>query len=107
MFLQVLGAAREVTGSCYLVEVGQTRFLVDCGMHQGGDDEEALNFEPFPFEPSGLDFMLLTHAHIDHSGLIPRLVKKGFRKPIYHDGAYERSRGDHAPRLGLHPGDGG
>ena len=83
MFLQVLGAAREVTGSCYLVEVGQTRFLVDCGMHQGGDDEEALNFEPFPFEPSGLDFMLLTHAHIDHSGLIPRLVKKGFRKPIY------------------------
>ena len=83
MFLKVLGAAREVTGSCYLVEVGQTRFLVDCGMHQGGDDEEALNFEPFPFEPSGLDFMLLTHAHIDHSGLIPRLVKKGFRKPIY------------------------
>ncbi len=83
MFLQVLGAAREVTGSCYLVEVGQTRFLVDCGMHQGGDDEEALNFEPFPFEPSSLDFMLLTHAHIDHSGLIPRLVKQGFGKPIY------------------------
>lgn len=83
MFLQVLGAAREVTGSCYLVDVGGVRFLVDCGMHQGGDEEEALNFSPFVFEPSGLDFMLLTHAHIDHSGLIPRLVKKGFHKPIY------------------------
>jgi metallo-beta-lactamase family protein len=83
MFLQVLGAAREVTGSCYLLEVGQTRFLVDCGLHQGGDEEEALNFSRFPFEPSGVDFMLLTHAHIDHSGLVPRLVRKGFRGPIY------------------------
>jgi len=83
MFLQVLGAAGEVTGSNNLVEAGQTRFIVDCGMHQGGDAEEALNFQPFPFEPSSLDFMLLTHAHIDHSGLIPRLVKKGFRGPIY------------------------
>ncbi len=83
MFLQVTGAAREVTGSCYVVEVGETRFLVDCGMHQGGDREEALNFDPFPFDPLELDFMLLTHAHIDHSGRIPRLVKKGFAKPIY------------------------
>ncbi len=83
MFLQVLGAAREVTGSCYLLEVGDARFLVDCGLRQGGDEEEALNFSPFPFEPSGVDFMLLTHAHIDHSGLIPRLVRKGFRGPIY------------------------
>ncbi len=83
MFLQVIGAAREVTGSCYVVEVGETRFLVDCGMHQGGDREEALNFDPFPFDPAELDFMLLTHAHIDHSGRIPRLVKKGFAKPIY------------------------
>ncbi len=83
MFLQVTGAAREVTGSCYLVEVGATRFLVDCGMHQGGDREEALNFAPFPFDPVELDFMLLTHAHIDHSGMIPRLVKKGFEGPVY------------------------
>jgi metallo-beta-lactamase family protein len=83
MFLQVTGAAREVTGSCYVVEVGDTRFLVDCGMHQGGDKEEALNFDPFPFDPLELDFMLLTHAHIDHSGRIPRLVKKGYAKPIY------------------------
>lgn len=83
MFLQVCGAAREVTGSCYVIEVGSTRFLIDCGMHQGGDREEALNFAPFDFEPSELDFMLLTHAHIDHSGLIPKLAKEGFRKPIY------------------------
>jgi len=83
MFVQVTGAAREVTGSCYLVEVGAARFLVDCGMHQGGDREEALNFAPFPFDPAELDFMLLTHAHIDHSGMIPRLVKKGFERPIY------------------------
>jgi metallo-beta-lactamase family protein len=83
MFLQVLGAAQEVTGSCYLVEVGNVRFLVDCGMHQGGDEEEAVNFDPFPFEPSSIDFLLLTHAHIDHSGLIPRLVKKGFHNPVY------------------------
>jgi metallo-beta-lactamase family protein len=83
MFLRVTGAARQVTGSCYVLEVGATRFLVDCGMHQGGRNEEALNFAPFSFEPSELDFMLLTHAHIDHSGRIPRLVKKGFEKPIY------------------------
>ena len=83
MFLQVCGAAREVTGSNYVVEVGQTRFLVDCGMHQGGDKEEALNFAPFPFDPSEIDFVLLTHAHIDHSGRLPRLVREGFSGPIY------------------------
>lgn len=83
MFLEVCGAAREVTGSCYLVQVGNTRFVVDCGLHQGGDKEEAINFAPFPFEPGELDFALLTHAHIDHSGLLPRLVAQGFRGPIY------------------------
>ena len=83
MFLEVCGAAREVTGSCYVVQVGPTRFLVDCGMHQGGDKEEALNFAPFAFDPVELDFMLLTHAHIDHSGLIPRLVSEGFKGRIY------------------------
>jgi metallo-beta-lactamase family protein len=83
MFLQVCGAAREVTGSNYVVEVGGTRFLVDCGMHQGGDREEALNFEPFPFEPDEISFVLLTHAHIDHSGRLPRLVKAGYSGPIY------------------------
>lgn len=83
MYLEVCGAAREVTGSCTVVQVGGTRFLVDCGLHQGGDKEEALNFAPFPFEPDEIDFVLLTHAHIDHSGLVPRLVAQGFRGPIY------------------------
>jgi metallo-beta-lactamase family protein len=83
MLIQICGAAREVTGSCYLVEVENTRFLVDCGMHQGGDKEEALNFERFSFDPEDLDFVLLTHAHIDHSGRLPRLVKQGFSGPIY------------------------
>lgn len=83
MFLQVCGAAREVTGSNYVVEVGKTRFLVDCGMHQGGDKEEALNFAPFPYDPAEIDFVVLTHAHIDHSGRLPRLVRAGFSGPIY------------------------
>jgi metallo-beta-lactamase family protein len=83
MFVQVCGAAREVTGSCYLLDVGNTRFLVDCGMHQGGDKEEALNFERFAFDPRELSFVILSHAHIDHSGRLPRLVKKGFSGPIY------------------------
>jgi metallo-beta-lactamase family protein len=83
MFIQVCGAAREVTGSCYVVGVGDTRFLVDCGMHQGGDKEFELNFEPFPFDPRSIDFVVLTHAHIDHSGRLPRLVKAGYDNPIY------------------------
>ena len=83
MFLQVCGAAREVTGSNYVVEVGQTRFLVDCGMLPGGDMEEALNFVPFSYDPKEIAFVLLTHAHIDHSGRLPRLVRAGFSGPIY------------------------
>ncbi len=77
------GAAREVTGSCYEVDTGRTRFLVDCGMHQGGQEESARNVQPFPFDPAAIDFMLLTHAHIDHCGLIPRLVRQGFAGPIF------------------------
>ncbi len=83
MYVQVYGAAREVTGSNYLVAVGETRFLVDCGMHQGGDEQEADNFAPFPYDPGELAFVLLTHAHIDHSGRLPRLVKQGFAGPIH------------------------
>lgn len=83
MEIQVCGAAREVTGSCYLLTCGAARFLVDCGMHQGGADEHDDNYDPFPFEPEEIDFLLLTHAHIDHSGLIPRLVREGFRGTIY------------------------
>jgi metallo-beta-lactamase family protein len=83
MLIQVCGAARTVTGSCVLVEAADSLFLVDCGMHQGGEKGEALNFQRFVFGPEELDFVLLTHAHIDHSGRLPRLVKQGFSGPIY------------------------
>ena len=82
MKLHFLGAAQEVTGSCFLVEAGGARFLVDCGMHQGGRDAEARNHQAWPFDPADIDFVLLTHAHIDHSGLLPRLVAMGFKGPI-------------------------
>ncbi len=83
MKLTFLGAAREVTGSCVLVETDQVRFLVDCGMFQGGREAPARNRRRFQFDPAALDFVLLTHAHIDHSGLLPRLVREGFTGPIY------------------------
>lgn len=84
MRVTILGAAREVTGSCYLVESERLRFIVDCGMFQGGREADAKNRRfPSGFNPEGLDFVLLTHAHIDHSGLLPRLVSLGFRGPIY------------------------
>jgi Predicted exonuclease of the beta-lactamase fold involved in RNA processing len=77
------GAAGEVTGSCYLVETAQVKFLVDCGMFQGPPEHEARNRRAFPFDPRHIDFVLLTHAHIDHSGLLPKLVLDGFKGPIY------------------------
>jgi len=80
--LSFLGAAGEVTGSCYLVEAGGTRFLIECGMHQGGRRAAARN-RRFAFDPRTLDFVLLSHAHVDHSGLIPRLVAKGFGGPVF------------------------
>ena len=83
MKLQFFGAAREVTGSCYLVDTGEVRFLVDCGMFQGGREATARNREAFGFDPQSIDFALLTHAHIDHSGLLPKLTKAGYAGPIY------------------------
>ncbi|TCJ11826.1 MBL fold metallo-hydrolase [Parasulfuritortus cantonensis] len=83
MRLTVHGAAREVTGSCYLVESGKVRFLVDCGMFQGGREAEPKNRRFPDFDPEGIDFVLVTHAHIDHSGLLPRLINLGFRGPVY------------------------
>ncbi|HEV2621790.1 MAG TPA: MBL fold metallo-hydrolase [Frateuria sp.] len=76
------GAAREVTGSCHLVECEGHRILVDCGMFQGDRDTEAANAEPFGFDPSSIDALLLTHAHLDHCGRIPRLVRQGFHGRI-------------------------
>ncbi len=75
------GAARTVTGSCFHLAVNGMQLLVDCGMHQGVDSE-GLNRAPFPFSPPEIDCLFLTHAHIDHSGLIPKLVRDGFRGRI-------------------------
>ena len=83
MKLKFLGAAGEVTGSSLLVEADGVRFLVDCGMFQGGRDAAARNGEAPDFALDALDFVALTHAHIDHSGLLPRLCAQGFRGPIY------------------------
>jgi metallo-beta-lactamase family protein len=83
MKLSFLGAAQEVTGSCFLVETAHVRFLVDCGMYQGGREARERNLKAWPFDPRQIDFVLLTHAHIDHSGLLPRLCALGFRGPIF------------------------
>ena len=83
MNIQFYGAAGTVTGSCFLVTTEQNKFLVDCGLFQGSKALKELNYGPFPFEPTEIDFILLTHAHIDHCGLIPKLYKKGFRGHIY------------------------
>jgi len=83
MKITFLGATRTVTGSNYLVEAAGKKFLVDCGMWQGRDELEEQNFDEFAFNPTEIDFVLLTHAHIDHSGRIPKLYKEGFRNKIY------------------------
>ena len=83
MKITFLGATQTVTGSNFLVEGAGKRFLVDCGLHQGKYEEELLNDEPFDYDVNSIDFMLLTHAHIDHSGRIPKLYKEGYRNPIY------------------------
>jgi metallo-beta-lactamase family protein len=77
------GATRTVTGSCHLFETPRARLLVDCGLFQGPKTLKALNYDPFPFRPTDIDAVLLTHAHIDHSGLIPKLWREGFRGPVY------------------------
>ncbi len=83
MHLQCLGAVEEVTGSCHLIEVNGHRILLDCGMIQGRAADEARNRDPFPFDPEDIDAVILSHAHIDHCGRLPLLVKSGFTGPIY------------------------
>ena len=85
MRIGFFGAAGEVTGSCTLVETGGCRFLVDCGMFQGGREARSknLNALKFGFDVRSIDFVLLTHAHIDHSGLLPLLSVLGYRGPVY------------------------
>ncbi len=82
MKLTFYGAAGIVTGSCYLLEAAGQKILIDCGMFQGPKEVVRLNYEPFAFDPKKLSYLLLTHAHIDHCGLIPKLVKAGFRGTI-------------------------
>jgi metallo-beta-lactamase family protein len=77
------GAAGEVTGSCHEVEFGNRRILLDCGLIQGSDEDEKRNFEPFDFDPASVDAVVLSHAHIDHCGRLPVLVKRGFKGPIW------------------------
>ncbi|MCC7197871.1 MAG: MBL fold metallo-hydrolase [Gammaproteobacteria bacterium] len=83
MKLTFLGAAREVTGSCLLFEADGATFLVDCGMYQGRRALEDRNAESLHFDPRRLSFVILSHAHIDHSGLLPRLVREGFHGRVY------------------------
>lgn len=77
------GAAETVTGSCYMIDTGSTKFLVDCGLFQGSKAIKERNYQDFPFDPTEIEFLILTHAHIDHCGLIPKLYKHGFKGSVF------------------------
>ena len=87
MKIKFLGAALSVTGSCHLVTTDHCKFLLDCGLFQGSEALEELNYQAFDFNPEEIDFMILSHAHVDHCGRIPLLVKQGFKGQIYCTGA--------------------
>jgi metallo-beta-lactamase family protein len=81
--LTFLGATGQVTGSCYLLETGSSRILLDCGMFQGSKTTEKQNEADFPFDPGSIDAVVLSHAHLDHCGRLPKLVKDGFKGPVF------------------------
>ncbi|MGI6413707.1 MAG: MBL fold metallo-hydrolase RNA specificity domain-containing protein [Syntrophomonadaceae bacterium] len=83
MKLKFLGATKTVTGACFLVETAEKRFLIDCGLFQGSKDIKEKNYKDFTINPRDIDFLVLTHAHIDHIGLVPKFCKAGFSGPIY------------------------
>lgn len=83
MHIEFFGAAGEVTGSCHILRVGDRTFLLDCGMIQGSEEREARNADPFPFDASRIEAVILSHAHIDHCGRLPLLVARGFRGSIH------------------------
>lgn len=83
MKIQFCGASTGVTGSCHLITTENHKALLDCGQFQGGKAQEALNYEDFPFDPAEIDYVILSHAHIDHCGRIPLLIKRGFKGAIY------------------------
>ena len=99
MKLHFLGANRQVTGSRYCLEVAGKRVMIDCGMFQERKFQPR-NWDPSPIPPASIDAMLLTHVHIDHCGLIPKLVKDGFRGADLCDGAVGGAGRYHAPRRG-------
>jgi metallo-beta-lactamase family protein len=82
MRIEFHGAVRGVTGSCHLVECAATRLLVDCGLYRGARDLHDENAAPFGFDAGSIDYVLLTHAHLDHCGRLPLLAKRGFRGEI-------------------------
>jgi metallo-beta-lactamase family protein len=83
MKLEFFGAAAEVTGSCHILQVGGKQVLLDCGLIQGSRKDEARNADPFPFDAAQIDAVVLSHAHLDHCGRLPLLVKRGFRGPVF------------------------
>jgi metallo-beta-lactamase family protein len=81
--MRFCGATRTVTGSCFMIRTPKCKFLIDCGLFQGHKTLKQLNYQPFPFDPQELDFVLLTHGHIDHAGLLPKLWRADFKGPVF------------------------
>jgi len=81
--VKFLGAAGEVTGSKYLLQIDEFNLLLDCGLFQGRKQLQNLNWSEFPIDPASIDAVVLTHAHLDHTGYLPRLFRQGYRGPVY------------------------